>query len=214
MANIAKEKILNRIRQGIKDRTKIPEKGLDQNYQVYKKPVDEDLAEIFAKNFTEVNGQFVFCDTLEELVEGLKLLTEEKKWNNLYCWHHDLLDIFKTLEFKKIRQGNLIEKADAGITICEALVARTGSILLSSNLPSGRTLSILPPVHICIAFTNQLYFDIDDAIAFMQNKYNEDLPSFITFATGPSRTADIEKTLVLGAHGPKEVFVFLVDAEA
>jgi L-lactate dehydrogenase complex protein LldG len=46
----------------------------------------------------------------------------------------------------------------------------------------------------------------------MKNKYKNDLPSLITFATGPSRTADIEKTLVVGVHGPKEVYLFLVEA--
>ena len=52
---------------------------------------------------------------------------------------------------------------------------------------------------------------VKDALLFMQEKYKESLPSLITFATGPSRTADIEKTLVVGVHGPKEVYVFLVD---
>jgi len=213
MANISKEKILNRIRLGLKDRTPIPEKGLDPNTEIYLRDEDEDLALTFAENFTAINGNFIFCESLEIMVEQLIALTEEKNWRNLHCWHNDLIDVFKTLEFKNIRIGKMLDKADAGITICEALIARTGSILLSSNLPSGRVLSIFPEVHICIAFANQLHFDIKDGIEFLQKKYKEDLPSFITFASGPSRTADIEKTLVLGAHGPKEVFVFLIDED-
>jgi L-lactate dehydrogenase complex protein LldG len=55
-------------------------------------------------------------------------------------------------------------------------------------------------------------YDVKDALISLQKKYNNQLPSFLTLATGPSRTADIEKTLVVGVHGPKEVFVFLVDA--
>jgi L-lactate dehydrogenase complex protein LldG len=54
-------------------------------------------------------------------------------------------------------------------------------------------------------------FDVKDAFEFLQQKYGEQLPSQISFATGPSRTADIEKTLVVGVHGPKEVFCFLLD---
>ena len=46
----------------------------------------------------------------------------------------------------------------------------------------------------------------------VKDKYGNDLPSLITFASGPSRTADIEKTLVVGVHGPKEVYLFLVEA--
>jgi L-lactate dehydrogenase complex protein LldG len=105
-----------------------------------------------------------------------------------------------------------LKDCDCSITSCEALVARTGSIVLSSNQTKGRTTSVYAPVHICIAFTNQLVYDIKDALQMMRNKYGEHLPSLITFATGPSRTADIEKTLVVGVHGPKEVYLFLVEA--
>jgi len=70
--------------------------------------------------------------------------------------------------------------------------------------------SVYAPIHICIAYTDQLVYDIDEALISLQQEYGEQLPSMITLATGPSRTADIEKTLVVGVHGPKEVFCFLV----
>jgi L-lactate dehydrogenase complex protein LldG len=70
---------------------------------------------------------------------------------------------------------------------------------------------VYTPVHICIAFTSQLVYDIKDGLVKLQQKYKNNLPSMITLATGPSRTADIEKTLVVGVHGPKEVYLFLVD---
>jgi L-lactate dehydrogenase complex protein LldG len=100
---------------------------------------------------------------------------------------------------------------DASITDCEYLVARTGSIMLSAAQEGGRTTSVYAPVHICIAYTRQLVYDIKDALQGMKDKYGDALPSLITLATGPSRTADIEKTLVTGVHGPKEVFLFLVE---
>jgi L-lactate dehydrogenase complex protein LldG len=56
-----------------------------------------------------------------------------------------------------------------------------------------------------------MVMDIKDGFKLLKNKYGNRLPSMITNVTGPSRTADIEKTLVLGAHGPKELFVFLLD---
>jgi L-lactate dehydrogenase complex protein LldG len=55
-----------------------------------------------------------------------------------------------------------------------------------------------------------LVYDIKEGLQLIKEKYGN-LPSLITLATGPSRTADIEKTLVVGVHGPKEVYVFLVD---
>ena len=74
-------------------------------------------------------------------------------------------------------------------------------------------MSVYAPVHICIAYTKQLVYDIKDGLQLLKEKYGKQLPSLITFATGPSRTADIEKTLVVGVHGPKEVYCFLVDEE-
>jgi len=103
-----------------------------------------------------------------------------------------------------------LANCDASITSCENLAARTGSIVLSSALNNGRTASVYAPVHICIAYSHQLVYDIKDALSGIKTGH-ENLPSLITFATGPSRTADIEKTLVVGVHGPKEVFCFLLD---
>ena len=83
--------------------------------------------------------------------------------------------------------------------------------MMSSAQQSGRTVSVYAPVHICIAYTDQLVYDIKNALAQMKEKYKNNMPSLITLATGPSRTADIEKTLVVGVHGPKEVFCFLIE---
>jgi L-lactate dehydrogenase complex protein LldG len=92
------------------------------------------------------------------------------------------------------------------------LVARTGSIVLSSAQQQGRTASVYAPIHICIAFVDQLVEDIKDALAAAREKHGSQFPSLLTLATGPSRTADIEKTLVVGVHGPKEVYLFLVES--
>jgi L-lactate dehydrogenase complex protein LldG len=82
---------------------------------------------------------------------------------------------------------------------------------MSTAQTSGRTVSVYAPIHICIAYTRQLVYDIKDALQTIKNKYGDHLPSLISFATGPSRTADIEKTLVVGVHGPREVYCFLID---
>jgi L-lactate dehydrogenase complex protein LldG len=71
---------------------------------------------------------------------------------------------------------------------------------------------VYAPIHICIAYTNQVVYDISDGLHSITKHYGNHLPSLITLASGPSRTADIEKTLVVGVHGPKEVYCFLVDS--
>lgn len=103
-----------------------------------------------------------------------------------------------------------LETCDAGLTACETLVAQTGSILVSSGTCGGRALSILPHVHVVVATLDQIVPTLGDAFQVVRNRYAGHLPSMLSFITGPSRTGDIERILVLGAHGPKELIVLLV----
>jgi L-lactate dehydrogenase complex protein LldG len=100
-----------------------------------------------------------------------------------------------------------MEKCDAGITECDALIAQTGGVVVTSRSAGGRALSVLPPHHVVIARREQLVADLPAAFAFLQQKYAPDFPSMISFITGPSRTGDIERILVLGAHGPKKLTI-------
>ena len=206
----AKEKILKKVRTALIHKTDQPFPHVDTQKSVYPLPT-ESLDVVFAQELTKAQGNFVYCENGAEFVENLKALTSTKKWNHLYCWDNSLQEIFIRYDFRNSRIGKSIEKADVGITRCEALIARTGTVLISSKLASGRTLSIFPPVHVVVATTDQLVFDISDGLEVVSSKYQDDMPSMISLITGPSRTADIEKTLVLGAHGPKEVYVFLID---
>ena len=97
-----------------------------------------------------------------------------------------------------------------GITACDALIAQTGSVLLTAHSGGGRALSVLPPHHVVVAQVNQLVPDLPAAFELLQARYRDYYPSFITFITGPSRTGDIERILVLGAHGPKNLTVILI----
>lgn len=128
----------------------------------------------------------------------------------MYCVEEKLLAPIAGQLSDRLVQTDLAG-CDVSITGCECLVARTGSIVLSAAQKSGRTTSVYAPIHICIATTKQLMYDVKDALQLVKEKYGNNIPSLITFATGPSRTADIEKTLVVGVHGPKEVYVFLVE---
>jgi L-lactate dehydrogenase complex protein LldG len=105
--------------------------------------------------------------------------------------------------------SGVVKNMEVGITGCEYLVAQTGSALVSSAQGGGRQMNIFPQFHIIIAKTNQLVATLEDAYSLIQEKYTERLPSQIALVTGPSRTADIEKTLVLGAHGPRELWVMI-----
>lgn len=205
----SKEKILKKIREALSNSTPLPFPKSEGTSSAFP-PQAEDLEIIFAEEFTKLLGKFAFCMNETDAKNQIKKLIIEQKWENVYCKENDLLNLFKTEEFPTIKKSSLAN-CDAAITSCNYLVARTGAIVMSSAQQSGRTVSAYAPVQVCIAYTDQLVFDTRDALKDLKKKYGNNLPSFITFAAGPSRTADIEKTLVVGVHGPKEVYVFLID---
>ncbi|RYD86972.1 MAG: hypothetical protein EOP54_29505, partial [Sphingobacteriales bacterium] len=141
----------------------------------------------------------------------LLTLAEERKWNKIYCWEPALQQILQQYDYPYFETDKDFDQAQVGFTLCEALISRNGSIMLSNANMAGRRLSIYPPVHIVLAYTSQIVMDMKDGFKLLKQKHGQNIPSMISFVTGPSRTADIEKMLVLGAHGPKELFVFLLD---
>ena len=200
----AKTNILNKIRQALENPTPLPfpkAEGLENFIQ----PLQQDLVVEFAEQFTKLQGKFIFCANRSELHEQFDKLRFQNQWTKLYC----VEDEWRS-ELQQPQWHDDIASSEIAITGCEALVARTGSIVLSSSA-NRRVPSVYAPIHICIAYASQLIYDIKEALEFIKNKYQNGLPSLISFATGPSRTADIEKTLVVGVHGPKEVYCFLVD---
>lgn len=205
----SKEKLLKKIRKALLEKRDNPYPNLEEQ-PLYPQP--DDIPEVlFAEEFTAAAGQFVFCEDEIQFIESLLSLAEARKWRKIYCWEPALQDILAKYDYPFFETDKDFEQAEVGFTLCEALIARNGSILLSNAGNAGRRLSIYPPVHIVLAYTSQLVVDLKDGFRLIKNKYGNQLPSMITIVTGPSRTADIEKTLVMGAHGPKELFVFLLE---
>ncbi|MBS1920040.1 MAG: lactate utilization protein [Bacteroidetes bacterium] len=206
----SKENILKRIRKALTHSTPLPFPQSDAKQNFFQ-PAKQDLELEFANQFTKLQGKFIYCLNHSELAARLHELILHRQWNKIYCREEKLKTVLGLNGFNHFSDVQL-KDCDASITGCESLVARTGSIVMSAAQPSGRTVSVYAPVHICIAYVNQLVYDIKDALKLIKDKYGNQLPSLITFATGPSRTADIEKTLVVGVHGPKEVYLMLVEA--
>ncbi len=205
----SKENILKKIRKALSQSTPIPFPGSEGNTSVYH-PSIQELEVEFAEQFSKLLGKFVYCSDAGELNAQLHALLASEKLEKVFCNEPKLAALLPVIN----GGGDLyqdLSSCDVAITSCECLVARTGSMVLSAAQASGRTASVYAPVHICIATVDQLVYDIKDAFQLLKEKYPQELPSMISFATGPSRTADIEKTLVVGVHGPKEVYLFLVE---
>jgi L-lactate dehydrogenase complex protein LldG len=206
----SREKILKKIRQALIHRTTQRFPSLDWERSVYVTG-EGSPEEQFANAFTRVGGQFVFCENEMEFLENLVMLAQENKWKQFYCREKAITDFMDRVEFPYTSEDKVYPEGMVGITTCEALVARLGSVVVSSRQGSGRRLFVVPTVHIVMAYTSQVVPEMKDALLRIKNKYADHLPSMIATLTGPSRTADIEKTLVTPAHGPRDIFVFLID---
>jgi L-lactate dehydrogenase complex protein LldG len=206
----SKEKILKKIRKALihKSLQEIGDVNTESDIFVNS---EEPLEVQFAQNFVNVNGKFVFCENEHEFLENFAGIVKDNKWEQLFCLEPAIKELLKKRTIPFSDQESQLHTANIGITFCECLIARTGSIVVSSKQASGRRLPIYANFHVVIAYTSQLLLHVKDALKYIREKYNNQLPSMISTITGPSRTADIEKTLVQGAHGPKEIFVFLID---
>jgi L-lactate dehydrogenase complex protein LldG len=208
----ARAAMLARIRGALATPVPLPEKP-DFDVPVHPPLPAEDLTVVFAANFQRIGGEFYYCENLAHL--GAQLTAFRARQPALappYVWEPALQKLLAVAQVP-FRNGedDFRQHADLGLTSCEALVARTGSVLVSAATASGRRLSIYPDHHLVLARPGQVVAEIGDALRLMQARYGAALPSMVSLTTGPSRTADIEKTLVLGAHGPRRLALFLLE---
>lgn len=225
-----REKILARIREALVVPTPEPHEGpghsggQGNSFRGWLPPVGDAVREqvsLFAKQSEVLKTQFVECDSLEAVASRLVEIGRENGWRRL-AWHPGVLNTplvealvraAAGLDLVQIDAGydpDALEACDAGVTECEVLVAQTGSVMVSALSSGGRALSVLPHHHVVVARRSQMVADLAEAYEQVEKRYAGRLPSFLSFISGPSRTGDIERILVLGAHGPKKLTVFLV----
>jgi L-lactate dehydrogenase complex protein LldG len=205
----SREKVLKKIRDALIDKTETPYPVIDQESSVYT-DVSEQLDVTFAQELLNVAGKFVYCENNDDFLATLQSFIMEKEWPVLFCFDPVLQDFLKKGGIPFNSTLSNITEAKLGITRCEYLIARLGTVMVSSKSSPGRKISVFPEIHLVVGYTSQLVPDLKQAIQNIK-KNQENHPSIISLITGPSRTADIEKTLVMGAHGPKELYVFLIE---
>jgi L-lactate dehydrogenase complex protein LldG len=175
----------------------------------------EEQVRLFAANARDLRADFTVCAGREELRERLRQLARDENWRRIGAHHGEITDFAAQALGLPVTWTDAgyskteLETCDAGLTLCEALIAQTGTVLVTGRSSGGRALSILPPHHVVLATRDQLVPDLPAAFSLLRNKYGEDVPSMMSFITGPSRTGDIERILVLGAHGPKKLSIFV-----
>jgi L-lactate dehydrogenase complex protein LldG len=213
----SKNEILKSLRKSRSGRTVtgyevIPDENIFFDYPVS----GSEMRRLFSERLSGLHGELITAKNDAEALEKLYKLIEdfsEKSClavvpENIQKQFESHAGIGSRLADAKMLTGESPSYANisAGITGADFLAARTGSIILSAATAGGRRLSVLPPVHIVLAYAKQIVPSLDIALEQLSDS------SYITIITGPSRTSDIEKKLVLGAHGPKRLIVILIES--
>lgn len=107
-------------------------------------------------------------------------------------------------EARAAADGDLV-----GISGCFCAIAETGTLMLCSSRSSPATVSLLPETHIALVDCGRIVAGMEEGWRLARSELDE-LPRAVNFVSGPSRTGDIEQTIVLGAHGPYRVHLILV----
>jgi L-lactate dehydrogenase complex protein LldG len=170
--------------------------------------------ELFRASAVALKAEVVLYRDAPDLAARLQQQARNEGWKKIAqhrgAWSQPVLEtipgekVFTDADYDRAA----LESSDVGITECDALVAQTGSVLVTSRSAGGRVLSVLPPHHVVLARHDQLVPDLAAALAGARDTYRDGWPSMLSFITGPSRTADIERILVLGAHGPKRLTIY------
>ena len=157
---------------------------------------------------------------------------KDSEWGDpkrLAAWQHPLIrslnlpevlseqgvPVFFT-DLQKTREENLRHRISAsyiGITSADFCMADTATLVMRTRPDQARTVSLLPSIHVAVIELNQIISDLKELYALLKwdpQERQEGLTNCMTFISGPSKTADIEATMVHGAHGPREVHLFVI----
>lgn len=206
----SKEKVLKKVRNALINKLENPFKNVDFSTPLFH-PQEECPEVQFATKLKECGSTFIYCAREGDVINNLVVLIKKEGWENIMCGDVNMAGILSQHDIVTINKPDEFNSISVGITNCDFLISRFGSVMVSSGLGVGRRIFVFPETHIVIARASQVVPELKDALTGMKKKYKGNFPSQVTVITGPSRTADIEKTLVMGAHGPKNLYVFMID---
>jgi L-lactate dehydrogenase complex protein LldG len=106
-------------------------------------------------------------------------------------------------------KAELFSSVDAGFTVARSGIAATGTLVLAPDAGTPRTVSLVPPLHIALVYASTLHADLHDAMH--AEGWSLGMPTNLVLVSGPSKTSDIQQTLAYGAHGPRALWVLIVD---
>lgn len=229
----AREEVLGRIRRALNAQTEPKVRG-DLSSSATKRStveVQQDcernrvaLIEQFESELKKVGGRVHRAASAQAALEYIEGIAAARRATTIIGWGDGLLDgidLHERFEKKGIEfvtelsdQAFTRTAAAAGIGVSgvDYALADTGTLVLLAREGRARSISLLPSVHIALIRPEQVIEGLDDLFSLLRDSTDRDevASSAVTFITGPSRTADIELTLVVGVHGPQELHAVLV----
>ena len=213
----ARDRILARLHASGTELTTVPEAPLPPELSLDREAKIERLAAMMTAMRTEVH----IVDT-GSWIDKLKELAREKGWNRLLygpgspigtaietTWSADDRGLPELVAYREPVEvfKEALFQIDAGITSVRAGVAETGAVVLWPTAYEPRLMSLVPPVHVAVLDAETIYNSLAEMIAV--ERWADGMPTNALLISGPSKTADIEFTLVFGVHGPKELVLLI-----
>lgn len=200
----SREKILKKVRNALMNKpAKESIANIDFESEVFYKADDEPEL-IFAQNFTEAGGKFIFCEDNAVLIDNLDFVVKESGWTSGLACEESIIQ-----ELLGIAEVTFSDKYTAETPIvvcsCESLIARTGSIMVSSKQGSGKAALLNAKILVVVAFTNQLVGDMKEGLNLVRKKYNGSFPNMISVITNPINQSPEITT--------QELYVLLIESE-
>jgi L-lactate dehydrogenase complex protein LldG len=149
--------------------------------------------------------------TTTEAVEAVRQVAQSSGHSELVAADHPSLRMLPWPSAVSIRFDARAQEARCAVTLAELGIAETGSLLLCASPATPTLLNFLPDVLLCLLPTDAVVGHLEDAWRWLR-AHRSPLPRAVNLVTGPSRTADVEQRLQLGAHGPRLLHVVLVDS--
>jgi L-lactate dehydrogenase complex protein LldG len=212
-----RDAVLSRIRSGLahdgpRQRPAVPDVWPREN------PTPEQMAARFAQELDAVHGETIRAGSIQEARRKLAELLEPSGWSGLGAVDRPLCrDLVAALAPGRVAwvaadwTPHQIAQLPAGLVAADYLLADTGSCTIANPTANDRLMCYLPPASIVVARTDQLFEHLPAAWRDVARRTADpEARGEFVFVTGPSRTADIEKILILGVHGPKRLIVLLI----
>ncbi len=155
----SREKVLKRVRDALIEKTEPPFPIIDQESPVFRE-MTEPLDVNFAQELVKVSGKFVYCDSDDEFTALLKQFILEKDWSVLFCLDPIIQRLLREAGIPFVSNQKEFLDSKIGITRCEYLIARLGSVMVSSHLSPGRKINVYPDAHLILGYTSQLVPDL------------------------------------------------------